>query len=101
MLFKRTRLVGCLFLSTILINIILQDIFYEVNIGALRAAILYQILIVAILYINKVKIIEIFKILIAREKNNKTLKNNFLILLLSGILFTVFRVLEYYITTKW
>lgn len=101
MFFKRTRLIGCFFLSTILINIILQDIFYGVNVGALRAAILYQILIVAILYINRIKIIAIWKILINSEKTNETLKNKLLILLLSGILFIIFRAVEYYITTKW
>src|SRR5690606_27977531 len=29
-LIKRTRIIGCLFTSTILVNIILQDIFFEV-----------------------------------------------------------------------
>ena len=101
MLLKRTRLIGCLFVSTILINIILQDIFYGVNIGALRAAIIYQILIITILYINRAKMIEIWKILISREKRDTTLKNNLLILLISGILFIIFRILEYYITIKW
>ena len=101
MLLKRTRLIGCLFVSTILINIILQDIFYGVNIGALRAAIIYQILIITILYINRAKIIKIWKILINREKRDTTLKNNLLILLISGILFIIFRILEYYITIKW
>lgn len=99
--FKHTRLIGCLFLSTILINIILQDIFYRVNIGALRAAILYQILIIGILYINRSKVTAIWKILVSKEKTNETLKNKFIIMLVSGILFIVFRIIEYYVTTKW
>lgn len=99
--FNRTRLIGCLFLSTILINIILQDIFYRVNIGALRAAIIYQILIIGILYINRSKVTAIWKILVSKEKTNETLKNKFIIMLVSGILFIVFRIIEYYVTTKW
>lgn len=101
MLFKNTRLIGCLFLSTILINIILQDIFYGVNVGALRAAILYQIFIITILYFNRSKVITIWKILVTSEKTNETLKNKFFILLVSGILFIILRIIEYYITTKW
>lgn len=101
MFFKRTRIVGCLFVSTILINVILQDIFYGVNVGALRAAILYQILIITILYMNKTKMIEIWKILIDREKKNQQWKNKLMVLFISGILFIIFRIVEYYITTKW
>ena len=52
-LIKRTRILGCLFISTILVNVILQNIFYRVNIGALKAAIVYQLLILIILWFNK------------------------------------------------
>jgi hypothetical protein len=38
MLIRRTRILGSLFVTTILVNVVLQDIFYNVNIGALRAA---------------------------------------------------------------
>ena len=41
-LIKKTRLLGCLITTTILVNIILQDYFYGVNKGALKAAIIYQ-----------------------------------------------------------
>ncbi len=51
--FKRTRLIGCLLTSTILINIILQDFFYGVNVGALFNAISYQIIILIILWLNR------------------------------------------------
>ena len=39
MFFRKTRLIGCVFVSTILSNVILQDIYYDVNVGALKAAI--------------------------------------------------------------
>ena len=63
-LIKRTRILGCLFVTTILVNVILQDIFYTVNIGALRAAILYQVFIALILWFNKEKLIQSFRILL-------------------------------------
>ena len=46
-LFRKTRIFGCLILTTILINIIIQD--YIFNIVALSSAIYYQILIIIIL----------------------------------------------------
>lgn len=100
-LLKRTRLIGCLLVSTILINIIIQDIFYDVNIGALKAAILYQLLIMFIFYFNRVKIAHIWKILTQKEEKNETLKNRLFILLISGFLFVILRVAEYYVTIKW
>lgn len=101
MFFKRTRLIGCLFVSTILVNVILQDIFYEVNVGALRAAILYQILILSILFMNKNTIIDMWIILtFSEQKKKESWKNRLLILLISGFLFIIFRIAEYYITTK-
>ncbi|MFI1770244.1 MauE/DoxX family redox-associated membrane protein, partial [Thalassobellus citreus] len=41
-LIKKTRIIGCLFTSTILVNVIFQDIYFGVHLGALKAAILYQ-----------------------------------------------------------
>src|SRR6056297_3191197 len=37
-LIKITRIIGCLFTSTILVNVIFQDIYFGVHYGALRAA---------------------------------------------------------------
>lgn len=51
--FKRTRLLGCFLLSTILINIIIQDILYEVLLGALISAILYQCILLYLLWKNR------------------------------------------------
>jgi hypothetical protein len=100
MFFRRTRVLGCLFVSTILVNVILQDIFYEVNKGALRAAIIYQILILVILWFNREKLIQSFKTLTSLTDLNEP-RNKFLIkILLSIILFVILRIVEFYVTTK-
>lgn len=49
----KTRILGGFLLSGILINIILQDYFYEVYIGALISAIFYQLLIIIVLFLNR------------------------------------------------
>ncbi len=53
LLIPRTRIIGSLFLTTILVNVILQDIFFDVNRGALWAAIIYQFLLLVILYLRR------------------------------------------------
>jgi len=98
---KRTRILGCLFLTTILVNVILQDIFYEVNVGALKAAIIYQILVIGILWFNKVKMIQCFRILTSIGKIIVSRKKLFIKIFFSILLFIIIRILEFYITTKW
>lgn len=58
LLFRRTRIFACLLLTTILVNIILQDYFYEIS--ALRISIYLQILIFIILIIDYKRLISIF-----------------------------------------
>ncbi|MFP3596663.1 hypothetical protein [Chryseobacterium sp. SIMBA_029] len=60
-LIPKTRIVGGFVLSSILINIILQDYFYDVHRGAMANAITYQILIFIVLFMNKEKLIAIIK----------------------------------------
>jgi hypothetical protein len=100
MFIKRTRILGCLLVSTILVNVILQDIFYEVNIGALRAAIIYQFLIIVILWFNREKLIQSIKILISPQFYEKSKMVFFIKMGLSIILFVVLRIIEFYVTTK-
>ncbi|APU69544.1 hypothetical protein [Christiangramia flava] len=100
-LIKRTRIIGCLFTSTILINVILQDIFFEIHLGALKAAILYQVLILIILWINKEKVIRSIKTLLEARKIQQT-KTKFAIkLVVAFVIFVGLRILEYYGTIKW
>jgi len=65
---KRTRIIGCLFTSSILVNVILQDIYFGVHFGALRAALIYQILILIILWLNREKLIRGIKVLMESNK---------------------------------
>ena len=100
-LIKRTRIIGCLFTSTILINVILQDIFFEIHLGALKAAILYQVLILIILWLNKEKVIRSIKTLLEPRKIQQT-KTKFVIkLVVAFVIFVGLRILEYYGTIKW
>lgn len=101
MLIKKTRIIGCLFVSAILINIILQDIFFGVNLGALKAAILYQLLILIILWFNKEKLIQSIKFLYRSNKAEQSKNKLGVKLLLSLLLFVILRITEYYITIKW
>ncbi len=100
-LIKRFRLIGCLMVSSILINVILQDIFYDVNIGALRAAILYQIAIIIIFIINKQIVIDVWKKLIQTNITQQNLKEKLYVIIVSTLLFVLFRIIEYYITIRW
>lgn len=96
--FPKTRIIGCLLVSSILVNVILQDIFFGVNVGALRAALLYQVLILFILWLNRAKLIEAIKILGTLPKLEQSKKKLFFVFFLSVCLFVVFRILEYYLT---
>ena len=101
MLLKQTRLIGCLLVTSILVNVILQDIFYGVNVGALKAAVIYQLLIVVILWFNRVRLIQCIKILTSYEKIAESKKMYFTRIILSVLLFALLRVLEFYITIRW
>ena len=59
----KTRLIGGFILTTILINIILQDYFFEVLQGALANAILYQTLILIIFYKHRNRLKNAFRAL--------------------------------------
>ena len=97
-LIKRTRIIGCLLISTILVNIILQDIYYGVNYGALKAAIWYQSLILIVLWLNRAKLIQSFKILTDRVNAKSSRKKFFIKIFVAFLLFAALRVLEYFFT---
>jgi len=61
LLFRRTALLGCLVVTTVLVNVIAQDIVFGVLAGALRAAILYQVLTVCILVLNREQVLHIWR----------------------------------------
>ncbi len=97
-LMKKTRLIGCLFISFILTNIIIQDLVFSVVIGALRAAIFYQLLIIIILCLNYKKVIESIKSIlifkkVSDERNKKLIKY-----VIAFVVFIVIRIFEYFVT---
>ncbi|MDP2454089.1 MULTISPECIES: DoxX family protein [unclassified Kaistella] len=63
LMIPRTRILGGFVLSSILINIILQDYSFKVHVRALVNAILFQVLILIILFKHRFKILDAFKIL--------------------------------------
>lgn len=100
-LIKRTRLIGCLFVSTILINVILQDVLFEVHVGALKAALFYQFLILVVLWINKNKLILSIQILLYYNTNKNATKKLLVQFFIAFVLFLIIRILEYFITIKY
>lgn len=96
LLVRKTRLIGCFLVSAILINVILQDIFYGVLAGALKAAILYQFLIFVILWLNRKKILEIFQAFLSGDTLRMPWQQRLVHLVLAFILFILFRIGEYY-----
>lgn len=100
LLIKKTRILGCLFTSTILLNIILQDIYYEVHLGALRAAILYQFLIGIVLWLNRNKVNTAIQILLSSSKTNDSNSKLAIKIGFALLLFIFLRIGEYYLTTK-
>ena len=99
-LIKRTRIIGCLFTSTILVNVIFQDIYFGVHLGALKAAILYQFLILIILSLNKEKLITSIKTLLRSDKTEQNRTKFFVKIIITFGIFAGLRILEYFITIK-
>ena len=100
-LVRRTRIIGCLFTSTILVNVILQDIFFEVHLGALKAAILYQVLILMILWLHRGKLIRSIKMLLEPKRTKQPETRFALKIFIAFGIFVGLRILEYYLTIKW
>lgn len=100
-LINRTRIIGCLFTSTILVNVIFQDIYFGVHLGALKAAIIYQLLILIILLLNKEKLMTSIKTLLKSDKTEQTKTKFFIKILIAFGIFIGLRIIEYFITIKW
>ena len=88
----KTRILGGFLLSGILINVILQDYFYEVHIGALISAIFYQLLICIVLFLNKKNIIDGIKSFVVQKplafEGNKLLSILLILIILIIIYFS-------------
>ena len=69
--------------------------------GALKAGILYQLLILIILLLNKEKLITSIKTLLTSDKIEQTKTKFFVKILIAFGIFVGLRILEYFITIKW
>lgn len=88
LLFSRTRVLGCILLTVILSNIILQDYVYEIT--ALNSAIYYQILILIILVSDFKKVKKIIDEVLRSEKTNR----NMVLMIIALVIAILFKYFE-------
>jgi hypothetical protein len=73
LLSNKTKLIGTLILIPIMVNVIVFDIFFLDEYGALAGATIYLFMLITILFINKEKMIAIFNDLINNKQTPKTI----------------------------
>jgi len=88
LLLNRTRVLGCILLTVILSNIILQDYVYEIT--ALNSAIYYQILILIILVFDSKKVKKIIDEVLRSEKTNR----NMVLMIFALVIAILFKYFE-------
>lgn len=98
LLFTKTRILGAIFLTTILGNIIIQDVLYGVNQGALKAAIIYQSCLIVILWFKREKLTDALRILSSGSSPHKINKQTWLVFGIAFLLFVLLRIGEYFLT---
>ncbi|MEM9934861.1 MAG: hypothetical protein AAF824_14640 [Bacteroidota bacterium] len=79
LLFNRTKLIGAFILISILLNVIVFDIFFLDKYGALGSAIIYFIMLMVILYLNRDQILTAFRSLIQPANSQSSVKEKALI----------------------
>ena len=87
-LFNRTRIFGCLLLTIILSNIIIQDYLYDIP--ALSSAVFYQVLVVFILAFDFEKLKKIVRELFIVQKKSR----NIILLLIALLIALVIKYFE-------
>lgn len=99
LLIRRTRILGAILLTGILMNVITQDIIYGVNLGALKAAIIYQLMIFAILWIHRIDLITGIKSMLINRIAVQGTKDNRLVIIIGSILLAlVLKLIGFQIT---
>ena len=98
LLFNKTKLIGTFILSVIMINVIVFDIFFLDEYGALASAIIYFIMLLIILWINKEKVSSMIKTLTHFDSKPKTSPKEkivkcLFILLIIAVIFTTNQLL--------
>lgn len=88
LLFNKSRIFGCLLLTIILSNIIIQDFIY--GIVALKSAIIYQILVLIIFLFDIEKLKKIFSMLFSPTRHSK----NIMLLIVAFVIALVIKYFE-------
>jgi len=79
LLFNRTKLIGTFILISIMVNVVVFDIFFLNEYGALAGATLYLIMLFAILVFNKEKVSKMLNELLAvKTSSQKSIKEKFI-----------------------
>ena len=92
--YKKTRLLGCIFTSFILCNIIIQD--YIFDIIALKTAVFYQILILIIMWFNR-RVIKNTYYSALIETKPLINKSKIIFFSLSLMLFALLKTIEFFV----
>lgn len=92
LLFNKTKLVGTLILIPIMVNVIIFDIFFLDEYGALAGATLYLLMLLAIIAINKEKMTKIFNELVGTNAQPKSSNKEKILkyLIVLGIIVVIF-----------
>lgn len=72
LLFKRTKLLGAIWLTPIFLNIITLDILYKIPAGALMNAVVFQLVFLYIMYAERKQVIAAFQKLTLAKKEGST-----------------------------
>lgn len=88
LIFNRTKILGALVLLIILVNVIVFDIFFLDAYGALASAIIYTLLIILILWINRNTLLRAIKIIVFKQGENRQ-KLSFITLIIITLLMAI------------
>ena len=86
-IFRRTRIVGCLLATSILVNIILQDIFYHVSFHALAVAVQLQLIVLIITWMQRERLMAGLQMVLTKAPDRHALSYGWLLSLLVGAFF--------------
>ncbi|PWH82858.1 hypothetical protein DIS18_11560 [Algibacter marinivivus] len=90
LLFNKTKFLGIIILVPILLNIIIFDIIFLPDYGALASATIYFSLLILVLYLNKERLINAYKSFITVNPNEAKLYNIKIIIITVTIIAIIF-----------
>lgn len=86
-IFRRTRIIGCLLASSILVNIILQDIFYHVSFHALAVALQLQLIVLIILWLQRERLMAGLQTILTKAADRHAISYGWLLSSVLGAFF--------------